>query len=99
MTFAFSRDGAIPGSKRLAKVNKTTRIPANAVIFVARHRRDHHPAGAEERRVASRVAFYAVVSVAVIGLYLAFLIPIWLRWRMGDAFEPGPGPTARSTSG
>ena len=35
------------------------------------------------------VAFFAVVSVAVIGLYLAFLIPIWLRWRMGDAFEPG----------
>ena len=35
------------------------------------------------------VAFYAVVSVAVIGLYLAFLIPIWLRWRMGDAFQAG----------
>jgi len=35
------------------------------------------------------VAFYAVVSVAVIGLYLAFLIPIFLRWRMGDAFEVG----------
>jgi peptidoglycan/LPS O-acetylase OafA/YrhL len=25
----------------------------------------------------------------VIGLYLAFAIPIFLRWRMGDAFEPG----------
>lgn len=36
------------------------------------------------------VAFYAVVSIAVIGLYLAFLIPIWLRLRMGDSFEPGP---------
>ncbi len=35
------------------------------------------------------VAFYAVTSVAVIGLYLAFLIPIWQRWRLGDAFEPG----------
>ena len=35
------------------------------------------------------MAFYAVVSVAVIGLYLAFLIPIWLRWRMGDSFQPG----------
>ncbi len=35
------------------------------------------------------IAFYAVVSVAVIGLYLAFLIPIWLRWRMGDAFQSG----------
>ena len=35
MTFAFSRDGAIPGSAWLSKVNPTTRIPANAVIFVA----------------------------------------------------------------
>ncbi len=35
------------------------------------------------------VAFFAVVSVAVIGLYLSFLIPIFLRWRMGDSFEPG----------
>ncbi len=34
-------------------------------------------------------AFYAVVSVAVIGLYLAFAIPIYLRWKMGDAFEAG----------
>ena len=30
-----------------------------------------------------------MVSVAVIGLYLAFLIPIFLRWKMGDAFVPG----------
>ena len=35
------------------------------------------------------VAFLAVVSIAVIGLYLSFLIPIFLRWRMGDEFEPG----------
>ena len=88
MTFAFSRDGAIPGSKWLATVNKTTKIPANAVIFVtaigiiitlpALHSVGGVP-----------VAFLAVVSIAVIGLYLAFLIPIYLRWRMGDAFEPG----------
>ncbi|MCW2863303.1 MAG: amino acid/metabolite permease, partial [Actinoallomurus sp.] len=32
----------------------------------------------------------AVVSIAVIGLYLAFLIPIYLRLRMGDRFKPGP---------
>src|SRR6188472_1187717 len=35
MTFAFSRDGAIPGSKWLAKVNATSKIPANAVVFVS----------------------------------------------------------------
>ena len=41
------------------------------------------------------VAFYAVVSVAVIGLYVAFLIPIALRLRMGDRFVPGPWTLGR----
>ena len=31
-----------------------------------------------------------MVSIAVIGLYIAYVIPIFLRWRMGDAFEAGP---------
>jgi amino acid transporter len=88
MTFAFSRDGAIPGSRWLSKVNATTKIPANAVMFVS-------VIGMLITLPALKsvggvpVAFYAVVSVAVIGLYLAFLIPIYLRWRIGDAFELG----------
>ncbi len=88
MTFAFSRDGAIPGSTWLARVNPKTRIPANAVMFVT-------IIGILITLPALKsiggvpVAFLAVVSVAVIGLYLAFLIPIFLRWKMGDAFEPG----------
>ncbi len=92
MTFAFSRDGAIPGSSWLSKVHAHTKIPANAVMFVA-------VVGAlitlpaliqvDINGAPVPVAFYAVVSVAVIGLYLAFLIPIYLRWRLGDAFEPG----------
>ena len=88
MTFAFSRDGAIPGSKKLSIVNKTTKVPANAVMFVA-------AIGIIITLPALKsvggvpVAFLAVISVAVIGLYLAFAVPIFLRWRMGDAFEPG----------
>ena len=35
-------------------------------------------------------AFYAIVSIGVIGLYVAFAIPIWLRLRMGDDFVTGP---------
>ena len=31
-----------------------------------------------------------MVSITVIGLYIAYVIPVYLRWRMGDAFEPGP---------
>ena len=34
-------------------------------------------------------AFYAVVSICVIGLYLAFMIPIFLRWKVGDNFKAG----------
>ena len=91
MTFAFSRDGAIPGSRALSKVS-SSRVPANAVVFVA-------VVGAiitlpslievDINGAPVPVAFYAVTSVAVIGLYLAFAIPIFLRWRMGDAFQPG----------
>ena len=34
MTFAFPRDGGIPGSNTLKKLT-ATRVPANAVMFVA----------------------------------------------------------------
>ena len=36
------------------------------------------------------VAFFAVTSISVIGLYIAYTIPVFLRWRPGDKFEPGP---------
>ena len=34
-------------------------------------------------------AFYAVVSIAVITLYLAFMIPIFLRLKAGGSFKVG----------
>ncbi len=95
MTFAFSRDGAIPGSKIWSKVTRT-RVPANAVMFVTVIAGlITLPAlievnfGTAEAPIILPTAFYAVVSVAVIGLYLAFAIPIFLRWKMGDAFQAG----------
>jgi len=33
------------------------------------------------------VAFFAVVSIGVVGLYVAFAIPIFLRWRAGSSFQ------------
>ena len=95
MTFAFSRDGAIPGSNVLQKLT-ASRVPANAVWFVGIAAAIVTlPAlievniGTPEAPLIIPVAFYAVTSIAVIGLYLAFAIPIFLRWRMGDAFEQG----------
>ncbi|NUR82640.1 MAG: amino acid permease [Nonomuraea sp.] len=91
MTYAFSRDGAVPGWRLWSRVDKN-RVPVNAILigcFVAALitlPALYAPPGP----TPTPVAFYAVVSIAVIGLYLAFLIPIWLRLRMGDAFKPGP---------
>ena len=35
------------------------------------------------------VAFLAVTSISVIGLYIAYTIPVYLRWRKGDSFVAG----------
>jgi amino acid transporter len=95
MTFAFSRDGALPGSRLWSKVTKT-KVPANAVVLVAVIAGlITLPAlievnfGTEEAPILLPTAFYAVVSVAVIGLYLSFAIPIFLRWKHGDRFQAG----------
>ena len=53
--------------------------------------RDHHRPGLlPGNNGGYPVAFFAVVSIAVIGLYIAYVIPIFLRWRQGDAFQAGP---------
>ncbi len=94
MIFAFSRDGAIPGSGLWRKVN-ATRVPVNAVLLggvvsllITLPALYKSPSGAP-------TAFYAVVSIGVIGLYVAFAIPIWLRLRQGDAFQNGPWTLGR----
>jgi amino acid transporter len=95
MTFAFSRDGAIPGSNRWTKLT-AKRVPANAVLLVAVVAAlVTSPAlievniGTEAEPLIIPVAFFAVTSIAVIGLYLAFAIPIWLRWTHGENFDEG----------
>jgi amino acid transporter len=91
MTFAFSRDGAIPGSRIFQKLTNA-RVPANAVVFVAICSAVLTLPALIKVDVGGTpvpLAFYAVTSIAVIGLYLAFAIPIFLRWRKGDAFEAG----------
>ncbi|MEP6816119.1 MAG: amino acid permease, partial [Marmoricola sp.] len=87
MTFAFSRDGAIPASRLWSKLT-AAKVPANAVVLVAVVSAIITlPAlirvniGTAKAPLIVPTAFYAIVAVAVIGLYLAFLIPIWLRWR------------------
>src|SRR5829696_5119135 len=86
--YAFSRDRGMPGWWLFGRVN-AERVPFNAVIGVS---------------VASLViaipalfgknnipfAFFAITGICTVGLYLAYIIPVYLRLRRGAAFEPGP---------
>jgi amino acid transporter len=95
MLFAFSRDGAVPGGQLWSKLNRN-KVPVYGVIAsvvvaiiitLPAIVTVNIPVGNE--LVASPVAFTAVVSIGVFGLYVAFSIPIYLRWRAGSNFQPG----------
>jgi amino acid transporter len=89
MMYAFSRDGAVPGWRIWSRVNER-RIPFNAVMIVAVLALILTLPALKGNKDGVTVAFTAVVSIGVIGLYIAYVIPIWLRWRMGDRFQTGP---------
>jgi amino acid transporter len=35
-------------------------------------------------------AFGALIGICTVGLYIAYIIPVYLRLRAGDSFKPGP---------
>jgi amino acid transporter len=94
MTYAFSRDRAIPGWRIWTKLD-SKRVPIGAVLFVCFWALVITIPALWSNAAGIPVAFFAVVSVCVIGLYIAYAIPIYLRWRMGDAFKPGPWTNGR----
>src|SRR4029077_2820022 len=40
-------------------------------------------------------AYFAITGICTVGLYLAYIIPVYLRLRMGDRFQPGPWTLGR----
>jgi amino acid transporter len=86
MLYAFSRDGATPGHRLWRRLN-AQRVPVYAVWAIAVLAfLCAFPAYFGTNGV---VAYVAVTSIATIGLYIAYAIPIFLRLRAGDAWEPG----------
>jgi amino acid permease (GABA permease) len=84
MSYAFSRDGALPGSRIWREVNPRTGTPTNSIwlcvvcstILVV-------------PSLWNTTAYLAATSIAVIGLYIAYVAPVFLRLRNPD-FRPGP---------
>jgi amino acid transporter len=85
MIYAFSRDGALPLSDFWHRVNHRTRTPTNAIWLAA--------GGAlilGLPYLINSTAYAAVTSIAVIGLYIAYVLPTFLRLRQGESFQRGP---------
>ena len=85
MIYAFSRDGAVPASRFWHRINKRTRTPTNSIWLAA--------VGAFILGLPylySPVAYAAITSIAVIGLYVAYIAPVFLRLRAGDKFVRRP---------
>ncbi len=89
MLFAFARDGAVPGSKFFAKVT-ASHAPRNATLGIAGASLVVTAPALVGNEAGIPWVFYALAAITVIGLYIAYGIPIYLRWRMGDAFKAGP---------
>ncbi|HEX3511014.1 MAG TPA: amino acid permease [Solirubrobacteraceae bacterium] len=88
MTFAFSRDGAVPGHRLWRRLGQK-RTPTWAVFFVCVFALVVTIPAYFPNHLGTPVAFLAVTSISVIGLYIAYTIPVFLRWRKGDEFVPG----------
>eukprot|EP00887_Chlorella_sp_A99_P005312 scaffold1.g5312.t1 len=86
MLYAFSRDGAVPGSKLWHQVHPRTKTPIYSVwacVIVA------FLLGLPV--LNSTVVFTAVTSIATIGLYISYVVPVAMRILLArKTFKPGP---------
>jgi amino acid transporter len=82
--YAFARDGGMPASAALRRVSASHLTPAPAIwlsvviAFVA---------------TISNGTYAVVTSISVIGLYVSYIVPVYLAWRArGSAMEVPRGP-------
>jgi amino acid transporter len=82
MMFAFSRDRAVPGHTLWRRVAKN-RVPHWSVIGIGLF--------ASILMIPAvwnyLVGYFVGTAIAVIGLYIAFVIPVYLRLRKGDSWQ------------
>jgi amino acid transporter len=85
--FAFSRDRATPGHQLWSRVSPRG-VPVMAVLgSCALAFLIVLPALFAPDTLVPPVAFFAVTAIGTIGLYIAYVTPVYLRWRAGDSFE------------
>jgi amino acid transporter len=82
MMFAFSRDRAVPGHSLWRRVARN-RIPRWSVAGIG-----VFSAALMIPAVWNYlVGYFAGTAIAVIGLYIAFILPVYLRYRQGEKWQ------------
>ncbi|KAI6032489.1 amino acid/polyamine transporter I [Pisolithus marmoratus] len=84
-TFAFARDGALPLSNILYRMNSFTGTPVNTVWFVVLM-----AALLGLLAFAGPAAINAIFTMSITALYVAYTIPIFARFAFDNDFKPGP---------
>jgi amino acid transporter len=87
--YAFSRDRGMPGWPLFRRLNRH-RVPLYAVGAVSIAALLITIPAYFGNKVGFPYAYFAITAICTVGLYLAYIIPVFLRLRQGSNFEPGP---------
>ncbi len=92
--YAFSRDRGMPGWRVFRRLNQA-RVPLYAVLAVSVASLLITIPAYWGNKVGVPWAYFAITAICTVGLYLAYIIPVYLRLRQGDRFQPGPWSLGR----
>jgi amino acid transporter len=87
--YAFSRDRGMPGWALFRRLNQQ-RVPLYAVLAVSIASLIITIPAYFGNKAGVPWAYFAITAICTVGLYLAYIIPVYLRLRQGDEFQPGP---------
>src|SRR5436309_2420548 len=86
--YAFSRDRGIPGWRLFRRLNRQ-RVPLYAVMAVSTASLIITIPAIWGSALGVPFAYFAITSICTVGLYLAYIIPVYLRLRAGSSFDAG----------
>jgi amino acid transporter len=92
--YAFSRDRGMPGWWIFRRLNQQ-RVPLYAVLAVSIAALVITIPAYFGNKAGVPWAYFAITAICTVGLYLAYIIPVYLRLRQGDKFQPGPWSLGR----
>jgi amino acid transporter len=87
--YAFSRDRGMPGWPLFKRLNRQ-RVPSYAVLAVSFFSLLITIPALWSNKAGFAFAFFALTGICTVGLYIAYIIPVYLRLRRGESFQRGP---------